>query len=179
MRQFLASAVIPLTVVGVAFVFANAFASAAPVVALGASNTEGHSVSRSDAFPAQLENMLAARGCRVAVANEGISGDTTSGMRNRLASVIGADTKVLILQPGGNDARKGATSEERDENIAAIREYAQQHGVKTIMLAKPGKIAGAYRDADGQHFTVEGHQRLAAYLLPQVISTGVCKSVQH
>ena len=46
--------------------FAAAPASAATVVALGASNTYGKGVARNQAFPAQLEVILRARGinCR-------------------------------------------------------------------------------------------------------------------
>jgi acyl-CoA thioesterase-1 len=62
------------TVLGVADV-ANA-----QVVALGASNVAGRGVSSSEAFPAQLEQMLAAKGLNVHVTNAGISGDTNEGM---------------------------------------------------------------------------------------------------
>ena len=58
----------------------------AQIVAIGASNVAGRGVSSSDAWPAQLEGMLAAKGRNVHVTNAGISGDTNAGMLARLDS---------------------------------------------------------------------------------------------
>ena len=41
------------------------------------------------------------------VANAGINGDTTAGMLRRLDRAVPAGTRVVILQPGGNDAPQG------------------------------------------------------------------------
>jgi len=95
-------------------VFATVAAVACPadaqVVCLGASNTAGKGVSRQEAYPAQLEIMLRARHYDGGVANAGVSGDTTWGMLNRLESAVPIGTRVVILQPGGNDERHGAAS---------------------------------------------------------------------
>lgn len=146
---------------------------AAEVVALGASNTAGKGgrppmgVERGRAYPAQLQAMLAAQGCRVRVANAGVAGDTTDGMLRRLPGAVQKDTKVLVLQPGGNDARQGGG--DRAGNIAAMQAFAQQRGITVVMFERPASIAsGAYQTADGLHYTAEGHAQFAAYLLPQV-----------
>src|ERR1700720_2223718 len=96
---------------------APASADAATVVALGASNTYGKGVARNEAYPAQLEAMLRAKGIDAHVINAGINGDTTGRMLSRLGAVP-AGTKIVILQPGGNDARKGQGH--GAENVAAI-----------------------------------------------------------
>jgi acyl-CoA thioesterase I len=161
------------------FSISNA-ASAAQVVALGASNTEGKGrgrtpdgVPRAQAFPAQLQAVLNAQGCRVQVLNAGVAGDTTSGMLQRLPKALGKDTKVLILQPGGNDDRRGEGGSVQG-NIAAIQAYAQARGVKVVMLESLGRIAAAHRLPDGQHFSAQGHAAFAAYLAPQVRAAGGC-----
>ena len=79
--------------------------AAAQVVCLGASNTAGAGVSQQEAYPAQLEVLLRARHYDGRVANAGISGDTTWGMLNRLERAVPAGTRVVVLQPGGNDER--------------------------------------------------------------------------
>src|ERR1700710_1659988 len=84
-----------------------ASADAATIVALGASNTYGKGVARNQAFPAQLEAILRAKGSNVRVVNAGINGDTTAGMLARLDQAVPNGTSAVILQPGGNDRRKG------------------------------------------------------------------------
>ncbi|MBM3607532.1 MAG: esterase, partial [Alphaproteobacteria bacterium] len=143
----------------------------AQVVALGASNTEGKGrgktpdgVPRAQAFPAQLERMLNAQGCRVKVRNAGIAGDTTSGMLRRLPNLLTKGTRVLIIQPGGNDARRGQGG--TAQNIAQMRAMAEARGVRVVMLEALGRIARAHRLPDGQHFSAQGHAQFAAYLAP-------------
>lgn len=153
---------------------APAVGMAAEVVALGASNTEGRGrgatpdgVPRSQAFPAQLQAMLRAEGCKAKVLNAGVAGDTTGGMLQRLPRVLAKDTRVLILQPGGNDALRGEAGN-RASNIAAIQSYAEARGVKVVMMERLGAIAGSYVLGDGVHYSAQGHAQFAAYVLPDV-----------
>src|ERR1700732_2294432 len=88
--------------------FAAGSAFAATVVALGASNTYGKGVARNQAFPAQLEAILRAKGLNVRVVNAGINGDTTESMLQRMDRAVPNGTSAVILQPGGNDGRKGS-----------------------------------------------------------------------
>src|SRR5713226_10367112 len=115
-----------LATFGLLFVSA---AQAATVVALGASNTFGKGVSRSQAYPAQLEALLRARGLNVHVINAGINGDTTGGMLARLDRVVPKGTSVVILQPGGNDRRKGAP-----DQTSEILTHSHAMGVKVVLL---------------------------------------------
>ena len=156
-------------------------AHAAEVVALGASNTYGRGrgstpdgVNPGQAFPAQLERRLRSQGCKVSVLNAGVAGNTTAQMLARLPGVLGKDTRVLILQPGGNDQRRGA-GDARAGNIAKMRGIATARGIKVVMLDRLGQIAGAHRLPDGQHFSAAGHAQFAAHLAPQVKAAGACR----
>jgi lysophospholipase L1-like esterase len=80
--------------------FALMGSATAQVVALGASNTEGHGVSSSESYPAQLQAMLQARGSGLRVTNAGVYGDTTGGMLSRLSSAVPDGTKIVIVQFG-------------------------------------------------------------------------------
>ncbi|CCE01091.1 GDSL-type esterase/lipase family protein [Bradyrhizobium sp. STM 3809] len=142
-------------------------ASAAEVVALGASNTYGKGVNRGEDFPAQLEMMLRGKGVQVSVANAGINGDTTAGMLSRFDSAVDGSTRVLVLQPGGNDARKGV-GDQRAGNISAIMAKAAQRRIKVVMVEN-GMLRGLPHQVDGQHLTPDGYRMLAASLLPRVI----------
>jgi acyl-CoA thioesterase-1 len=154
---------------------------AAEIVALGASNTIGRGrgstpdgVPPAQAFPAQLERLLRAQGCSVRVANAGVAGDTTRGMLARLPKAIARDTRVVILQPGGNDGRRGEGSDTA-ANVAEIERQLTARGITMITLDRLGQIAGPYRLADGQHFSAEGHAAFVAHLVPQVMQTGICR----
>jgi acyl-CoA thioesterase-1 len=162
------------------FVFAamaSAEAQTLQIVALGASNTAGMGrgrtnmgVPREQAFPAQLERLLRQRGYEARVTNAGIAGDTTAGMLARLDSAVPAGTRLVILQPGGNDARRGGAVENRAANIAEIQRRLRARHVPLIILERFGVGIGAYRLADGQHFSAEGHAIVAARLLPRAIA---------
>jgi acyl-CoA thioesterase-1 len=126
-------------------------------------------VSRDQAFPAQLERLLRARGVNARVINAGIAGDTTPGMLARLDASAPNGTSALILQPGGNDARRGGSQGDRSVNIAEIRRRMQARGIPVIMLDRLGPYR-AWLLPDGQHYSAEGHAAMAQQLLPQVMA---------
>jgi acyl-CoA thioesterase-1 len=137
-------------------------ADAATIVALGASNTYGKGVARDQSYPAQLEAILRAKGSNVRVVNAGINGDTTEGMLARLDRAVPNGTSAVILQPGGNDRRKG-----RPDRTADIRSRLAARGIPVIMLEN-GMLHGLPHQPDGQHLTPEGYHMLAASLASQV-----------
>ena len=141
--------------------FGVASADAATVVALGASNTYGKGVARNQAYPAQLEAILRAKGLNVRVVNAGINGDTTEGMLGRLDGAVPNGTKAVILQPGGNDRRKGSA-----DRTAEIQSRLSARGITVIMLGN-GMLSGLPHQPDGQHLTPEGYHMLAEQLASQ------------
>ena len=153
-------------------------ASAAPlnIVALGASNTAGRGqgshpggVARDQAYPAQLEALLRAKGIDAHVRNAGIAGDTTGGMLRRIDSAVPNGTQIVILQPGGNDARKG-TGGDSGANTAEITSRLQARGIKVILLEPSSYAPSSTRDPDGEHYNARGHAAVAAGLLPRVLA---------
>jgi len=140
-------------------------ADAATVVALGASNTRGKGVAISQAYPAQLEAIMRAHGKRVTVLNAGINGDTTSHMVARMDGLLSKDTKVVILQPGGNDRRKGKTDEQ--SNVSSIQAELGGRGIALVMLPNT-MLRGKPHQPDGQHLTPEGYHQLAEELASSV-----------
>jgi acyl-CoA thioesterase I len=140
----------------------TAAADAATVVALGASNTYGKGVARNQAYPAQLEAVLRAKGLNAHVVNAGINGDTTAGMLGRLDRVVPNGTSVVILQPGGNDGRKHSV-----DRTAEIQSRLSARGIPVIMMAN-NMLKGLPHQPDGQHLTPEGYHMVAEHLASQV-----------
>jgi acyl-CoA thioesterase I len=79
---------------------------------------------------------------------------------------VPSGTRVVILQPGGNDRRKG-TAAARGANIAAIVQQLRARGIKVIMLENEN-FRGLPTQSDGLHLTPEGYRAIAQRLLPQV-----------
>ncbi len=145
--------------------------ASAQVVAIGGSNTEGRGVSSSESFPAQLQAMLQSKGSTMRVANAAISGDTTGGMLARLSSAVPEGTKIVILQFGTNDFRRGNFDPAvRNANIASIEQQLRARRIKTVHADRLvwAALAAGLKQPDGSHLTVEGHRRVAAQLLPSI-----------
>ncbi|MGL4261761.1 MAG: GDSL-type esterase/lipase family protein [Afipia sp.] len=144
--------------------------SNAQIVALGASNTAGYGVGASSAFPAVLQELLRAKGRPMPVSNAGISGDTTGGMLARLSSAAPDGTKIVILQIGGNDRRKGISEAEAAANRSEIRKRLHARGIRIIEA--DGYVRSALQSglrlADGIHLTVEGHRKVAQQLAASI-----------
>jgi acyl-CoA thioesterase-1 len=101
----------------------------------------------------------------VSVVNAGINGDTTDHMLARMDRLISKDTKVVILQPGGNDRRNGKTGER--SNVDAIQSRLTARGIALVMLPN-NMLSGKPHQPDGQHLTPEGYHQLAEELTASV-----------
>jgi acyl-CoA thioesterase I len=145
--------------------------AAVRIVALGASNTQGHGVSPAQAYPARLQALLKAKGINAAVVNAGIFGDTTGGMLARLDRAVPAGTQLVILQPGGNDARQGKGAQ-RGANIATIRSRLAARNIKLVMMENSmlGAVPRSELQSDRVHFTAKGYAILAQSTLPSVLA---------
>ena len=94
---------------GTAVAQATAAREAKPVkmVVLGDSLSAGLGLSASAAFPMRLQKALQANGIAVDMINAGVSGDTSSGGRDRLDWSVPEGTDAVIVELGANDALRG------------------------------------------------------------------------
>ncbi len=91
------------------------------IVAFGDSNTAGFRVLNKNAYPAQLEAALRAKGYDVQVLNSGVSGETSSMGLSRFDRSIPKNTNVAIVYFGRNDLRWGIEPRKFRANIGAIQ----------------------------------------------------------
>jgi len=105
-----------MLVLGMALMAANPAFAQAPaagagkpikMVVLGDSLSAGLGLSASAAFPARLKESLKIKGIGVDMINAGVSGDTSSGGRDRLDWSVPEGTDAVILELGANDALRG------------------------------------------------------------------------
>ena len=105
-----------MLVLGMALMAAGTASAQAPtageakpikMVVLGDSLSAGFGLPASSAFPARLQISLKTKGIAVDMTNAGVSGDTSSGGRDRLDWSVPDGTDAVILELGANDALRG------------------------------------------------------------------------
>lgn len=104
------------------------------ILALGDSLTEGLGVDPDDNYPAQLETQLKQMGYKnVEVVNSGLSGETSTGLVNRLDWVTQTKPDITILTIGANDAMRGLELETIEANIRTAVKHLQDNGSEVIL----------------------------------------------
>lgn len=104
------------------------------IVAFGDSLTAGFGVSREEAYPAQLEERLRAKGFAYRVLNAGVSGETTAGALRRVDWILKHDPSIVILELGANDGLRGLPLRDTYANLEAIIRRLQDHGVTVLLV---------------------------------------------
>jgi acyl-CoA thioesterase-1 len=130
-----------------AFGLSASYAAPLSIVVIGDSNIEGKGVSRSDAYPAQLERALRARGLDVRVANEA---------RTRVAEIAARlkarGIRVLVLPTG--KAFQGPIADDPKFHVEA----------------RGGTTTGPAPGTTNWHLTPDGYAQVVDRTLPQVIA---------
>jgi acyl-CoA thioesterase-1 len=115
------------------------------VVVLGDSLSAGLGLPGSAAFPEQLEKSLKAKGMDVEISNAGVSGDTSSGGRDRLDWSVPSGTDAVIVELGANDALQGIDPE---ITRAALSDILTRLKARKIAVMLCGMLAPPNNGAD-------------------------------
>ena len=121
---------------------------------LGDSLVAGFGLKASEAFPAQLERALKARGHAVEVINAGVSGDTTAGGLARVAWAVPERTDAVILELGANDALRGLDPARAKSNLDKIIATIKAGGAEVLLagMFAPRSLGKDYvRAFDGMY----------------------------
>lgn len=164
----------------------GALAAPLKIVALGDSATAGWLVARTDAYPAELQRQLRAKGHDVVVKNAGISGDTSAGALHRLDLAVDPDTKIVLVEVGTNDLRLHIPAAKMRANVTEIVRVLQKRRIAVLLIglgsldlsgiARAAHVPyaqfrlppGKYRARDHAHFNAEGYRIVVTRMLPQV-----------
>jgi acyl-CoA thioesterase I len=128
-------------------------ATAAPrpklILAFGDSLTAGYDLPPTDSFPAQLQASLRQQGMVVTVHNAGVSGDTTTQGRARLAWVLKglkAKPDLVVLELGANDSLRGIDPAITRANIDAMLGDFKKRGIPVLLtgMLAPPNMGAAY-----------------------------------
>ncbi|HEU0069721.1 MAG TPA: arylesterase [Alphaproteobacteria bacterium] len=116
------------------------------LLVLGDSLSAGYGLPANDAFPAQLERALRAKGHNVNVINAGVSGDTSAGGRARLDWSLADNPQAAIVELGANDGLRGIEPKSTAENLDAILAGLKAKAVPTLLagMLAPPNLGAAY-----------------------------------
>ena len=103
------------------------------VLAIGDSVTYGTGAETGKDYPTQLATISG-----WTIHNHGIPGDTSEGVKNRIAEAL-TETKpaLVLLEIGGNDFLRRKSTAEVKENIRAILKHIRSQGIPVVLIAVP------------------------------------------
>ncbi len=113
-----------------------ALAAAEPtVLVVGDSLSAEYGLKRGTGWVPLLERRLAADKLPAKVVNASISGDTSSGGRSRLPTLLAQHhPAVVVLELGSNDALRGLPLEMTRSNLDQMARAARQAGARVLLV---------------------------------------------
>jgi acyl-CoA thioesterase I len=109
--------------------------AARTILVFGDSLSAGYGLPSGSGWVSLLEQRLKRDRLDYAVVNASISGETTLGGRNRIATALAEhDPAVVIVQLGANDGLRGNSIEETRRNLIAIVEASRVSGAKVLLV---------------------------------------------
>jgi acyl-CoA thioesterase-1 len=118
------------------------------VLFLGNSITAGYGLDPAQAYPALIQEKIAAKGWNHRVINAGQSGDTSAGGLSRLDWLLKNRVDVLVLELGGNDGLRGILPGVVKKDLQAIIDRTREKypGAKVVIagMKMPPNLGGPY-----------------------------------
>jgi len=122
------------------------------IVAFGDSLTAGYGVSKDNAYPSRLAELV-----DYPVINAGVSGETTRQGLQRIDSVLDKHApSLVILFEGGNDILRNQDLSKTKSNLNQMIEKVKQSGAQVVLVGLPRKsllssTAEFYKELSDQH----------------------------
>lgn len=106
------------------------------ILFFGNSLTAAYGLDTEEGFPNLIQLKLDSLGMDYTVINSGLSGETTSGGRNRLDWVLNQEVDIFVLELGANDGLRGIPLTETRANLQAMIDMVREKNPETrIVLA--------------------------------------------
>jgi acyl-CoA thioesterase-1 len=113
---------------------APAVASAKTIMVFGDSLSSSYGISTEAGWVTLLEQRLQSKYADYRIINASISGETALGGRNRIRQALEIHhPEIVILELGGNDGLRGASTKSIYENLAAIIEECQRNNALVLL----------------------------------------------
>jgi len=116
------------------FSIAIAYAKSLNVIVLGDSLVAGYGLLKNDGFINQLQNKINSNNIKLNLINGGVSGETSSGLLNRLEWVLEEQFDGVIVSIGANDTLRGINPELTFQNINNILNYLKKNKIPSMLI---------------------------------------------
>ena len=142
------------------------------MLAIGDSITRGYGAD-GQGYAEQLQALLHAAPATagVQVLNQGVDGEQSSGLRERLGAALQANVpSVVLITTGGNDLLRRADEQGTRANLAAIVQQVRIAGAFPVLFAvpRPGIAAAAGLGSDHPMYA-ELAESSGARIIPEVV----------
>jgi len=101
---------------------------------LGDSLVAGYGLLKNDGFINQLQNKINSNNIKLNLVNGGVSGETSSGLMNRLEWVLEEKFDGVIVSIGANDALRGINPKLTFQNINNILNYLKKNKIPSMLI---------------------------------------------
>ena len=112
----------------------------------------GFGLQPGESFPERLQAALTAKSYDVAVANAGVSGDTTSAGLARIDWSVPDGTDLVLLELGANDMLRGIAPQITRDNLDAMLARLRDRNIPVLLIgmrAAPNLGAAYQQEFDG------------------------------
>lgn len=136
--------------------FLSLSVQAQTVVFIGDSLTEGYGLDPEEAYPAQLEILLKAKGRKdIKIVNGGVSGSTTASAMQRVKWYLKTKPQIIVLALGANDGLRGLPVAESQRHLKQAIDAVKSAGVKVLLaeMKLPKNYGETYRRDFEQMYT--------------------------
>lgn len=104
------------------------------ILFFGNSLTAGYGLDEEQSFPSLIQKRIDSLGLHYTVVNAGLSGETSSGGKNRIDWVLKQKVDIFVLELGANDVLRGLDLRETEANLRAILDKVRQTYPETKLV---------------------------------------------
>lgn len=143
----ISSGIVRRTLLVVALCLSASAAAAPGIVVFGDSLSSGYGLPLDKSWVSLLKDRLRDSGFPHRVINASLSGETTSGGKNRIEAVLAQHRPgIVVLELGGNDGLRGLPPETTQQNLEAIIKACRRAGARVLLVGMelPPNYGAAY-----------------------------------
>ena len=104
------------------------------ILFFGDSLTAGFGLEEEESFPSLVQDRIDSLDLDYNVINAGLSGETSSGGKNRIDWVLNQDVDIFVLELGANDMLRGLDIIETEKNLRAILDFVLDKTPETKVI---------------------------------------------